>query len=200
MMETLATALRSTPPAWFPKYPRQKFEKEKEKWCEQGAAELLMPSELFSTHVKNEGVSLSSGCKLARLCQTSLTATVRTMLEIDLAPCVFAILRDGHKKSQVVPSKVGQGVLWGNPEEWDPPAELRVWRRWSSPQVKNYLCLNESFSRKGLAYQVFRSKMFGQVVSDREELDLEYIKGSHYTESMLVSIDNSPAVMSLIHL
>jgi hypothetical protein len=113
---------------------------------------------------------------------------------------VFALLREGHKKSQYIPSKAGQGVLWGEPEEWDPPAELRVWKRWSSPQVKDFLCINESFSRAGLAYQVFRSKIFGQVVSGRDELNLEYIKGSYSLEAMLISIADAPVVMTLIHL
>jgi hypothetical protein len=200
LMETLVVALRAEEPSRIETNQWPKFEEEKEQWCEQGAAELLLPEDLFFPMVNNQGISLTHGRELAGFCQTSLTATLRRMLDTDLSPCVFAILREGHKKAQYVPSKVGQGVLWGNPIEWDPPAELRVWRRWSSPQVDKFVCINESFSRDGLTYKALHSGVVGNVMEDYDTLDLENIKGRHHIEAMLVIIGNIPSVMTLIHL
>lgn len=200
MMESLVTALNSEMLSRIDIYGREKFKNEKELWCEQGAAELLMPEELFFPMAEQQGITFAAARRLAGHCQTSLTATIRRMLDADVAPCIFAILREGHRKAQYVPSKTGQGVLWGDTRDWDPPKELRVWKRWSSSQVNAFVCLNESFSRNGLAYSLLRSEKVGVVVEDYETLDLENIKGSYFVEAMLVAIENTPSIMTLIHL
>jgi hypothetical protein len=200
MMESLAVVMQSEHLPRLAADAQQELRNNKEDWCEQGAAELLMPAELFFPLVEERGLSLVTGRQLAGLCQTSLTATIRRMLETDIAACIFALLKEGHKKSQHVPSKVGQGVLWGDSADWDPPAELRVWKRWSSPQVKTFLCWNESFSRDTSIYHTLRAGVAGEIRSGHDVLDLEYIKGSHYTESMFVTIGDTPVVVALIHL
>ena len=48
LMELLVLALRSETPSRIETKAWPKFEKDKEQWCEQGAAELLMPERLFS--------------------------------------------------------------------------------------------------------------------------------------------------------
>jgi Zn-dependent peptidase ImmA (M78 family) len=200
LMESLVVALRFEQPPRFPANSRHQFEKDKENWCEQGAAELLMPAANFFPLVARQGTSLATGRSLAGLCQTSLTATLRRMLDSDLSPCIFAILREGYKKHQIVPSKTGQRVLWGVTADWDPPAELRVWKHWRSPQVMKYLCKNESFPRTSLTYQVIQSGIVGQVQQVDEILDLEHIQGLYQIEAMLVTIEKIPSVMTLIHL
>ena len=200
MMETLTAALRSEGLSHLPKDARPTFDQDKERWCEAGAAELLLPADLFFPLVEEYRTSLNTARYLAGYCHTSLTATLRKMLEADQEACIFAILRAGHKKSQFVPSQVGQTVLWGDPKEWDPPQELRVWRRWNSPQVKDYLCFNESFSRDNLAYAVLKNEAAGVIRSDYDGLDLEYIQGTYYVEAVWVSFDETPLVMTLIHL
>jgi hypothetical protein len=199
IMETLVVALRSEAPTRINPEAKMKFERDKENWCEQGAAELLMPGDLFFPKIKGGGISLVEGKQMAKLCQTSLTATIRRMLDSDVSPCIFAILHEGHKKKQIVPSKTGQGVLWGSPSEWDPSAELRVWKRWNSPQVKVFLCKNESFSRDSIAYQTLLSSDVGQINKSQDNLDLEYIKGEYLVETLLVKIEDIPSVMILIH-
>lgn len=196
IMETLVIAIRPEIPA----HSRLKFERDKEKWCEGGAAELLMPDELFFPLVKKQGINLDSSRQIAGVCQTSLTATIRRMLDSNLSPCIFALLQEGYKKHQIVPTRNGQGVLWGNSSDWDPPAELRVLRYWKSPQVKTILIKNESFSHDNLAYQVFQSGIIGKVKTGQEILELEKIQGTYLTEAMLVTIENTASVMSLIHL
>jgi hypothetical protein len=196
IMETLVIAIRPGIPA----HSRTKFERDKEQWCEGGAAELLMPSELFFPLVKKQGINLDASRHLAGVCQTSLTATIRRMLDSNLSPCIFALLQEGYKKHQIVPSKSGQGVLWGNSPNWDPPAELRVLRHWKSPQLKTFLVKNESISHDCIAYQLYQSGIIGKVTSGRESLDLEKIKGVYSTEAMLVTINKTATVMLLIHL
>lgn len=200
LMESLVVALRTEKPSRIPGNFQPQFERDKENWCERGAAELLMPTSTFFPLVAKHGISLNTGRKLAGLYQTSLTATIRRMLDSDLNPCIFAILREGHKKDQIVPSKTGQEVLWGTPADWDPPAELRVWKHWRSPQAKTFLVQNESFPRTSLTYQTLELGVVGQVQQTKEILDLAQIKGLHQIETMLVTINKVFSVMTLINL
>jgi hypothetical protein len=121
------------------------------------------------------------------------------MLDADTEPCAFVLLKEGHRKNQVVPSNSGQTVLWGDPTDWDPPAELRVWKRWISPQTQVFVCPNESISRDTSVYKTLHTQA-GVITVAEDVLDLEYIKGPFSTESMLVKINNVPVVMTLIHL
>lgn len=57
-------------------------EARKEKLCDAGAAELLMPRSSFGDRLANLGVSLAAARKLAMLYQTSLVATLIRMLEL----------------------------------------------------------------------------------------------------------------------
>jgi hypothetical protein len=200
MMEALVNALREEGHAHLAPGAQEEFEAKKETWCEFGAAELLMPAELFFPQVQEWGVSLKSARHLAEACQTSLTATVRRMIAVDDRPYLFVLLKEGHKKSEFVPSKVGQGVLWGEPADWDPPAELRVWRRWSTANKENRVVLNESFARDGTASRALQARAFGEILSGHDELDLEFIQGRRYVEAMLVTIAREPVVMALVHL
>jgi len=200
IMESLFLALQAEEQCRFPREAETRSWPEKERWCERGAAELLMPSELFYPLVSRLGVSLQSAQVLSRSCQSSLTATVRRMLASGMSRCVFVLLKQGHKKSQVVPSKSGQMPLWGNPEDWDPPAELRVWRKWSSPHDCPFVCPNESISHQTSIYQTLESGVPGQIYEGLDDLDMEYIKGPHDTESLLVRIDGEVVIMALVHL
>ena len=54
----------------------------KEKLCDAGAAELLMPQAQFQTHLAHLGTSLSTGRSLCRLYKTSLMATLIRMIQL----------------------------------------------------------------------------------------------------------------------
>lgn len=62
IMETLVTALRPN----IPSDQRMKFNQDKESWCERGAAELLMPSNLFFPIIQKEGISLKVARQIAK--------------------------------------------------------------------------------------------------------------------------------------
>lgn len=199
LMEALFCALTDEHPFRF-SVSKQALRKQKERYCEMGAAELLMPAALVFPEVQGKSLCFSEGRKLAELCQTSLTAAIRRLLEADLWPGIFMHLREAHKKNEVVPSQVGQQVLWGKPEEWDPPAELRVWKTWQSPQSKIFVCHNESVARETTVYQTLTDGIVGQVRTGYDRLEMENLKGCYYTESMLVNMSKKPTVMTLIHL
>lgn len=200
LMETLTVALRAQVFAQASRSDKMRFEKDKEDWCEQGAAWLLMPDQLFRPLVMARGISLESGRQIARISQASMTAVIRRMLETGLSPCFFALLHQSYKKRQVVPSKTGQMLLWGQAEDWDPLAELRVWRWWSSPTVKARLIYNESFPRESLAGWVYAHGQNGDIYTRRELLDLEYIEGEHEIEAVAVIISGERCVIVLGHL
>jgi Zn-dependent peptidase ImmA (M78 family) len=200
MMESLTVALRQETVWRFPKISPQMFAGEKERWCELGAATLLMPKALFFPLVQQHSVSLDVARYLAGRCGTSLTATIRRMLDANVSQTIFVLWAENHKKNEVVPTKVGQGVLWGDPAEWDPPAQLRVMRSWSAPDVNVRICQNESVSRQSSLYATLASAIPGRVNIGYENLNLEFLKKEVRTESMLVKINNAPVVMSLIHL
>ncbi len=54
----------------------------KEKWCDRGAASLLMPRESFAPRLKNLGCSIATAKKLAAAYQTSLLATLMRMMQV----------------------------------------------------------------------------------------------------------------------
>ena len=200
MMEALYIAIQNETPSRLSPNNQRLFPKDKEQHCERGAAELLMPAESFFPLVADRGTSLETARALTALFNTSLTATVRRMLDACINPCIFLLLKEGHKKNQQVPSKSGQSVLWGQPADWDPPAELRVWRQWKTANTTDIVHFNESVSHDTLIYWTLHARNAGQISTGNDTLDLEHIKRTCFTESMLVSMDHEPVVMALIHL
>ena len=188
-METLFVALQSES---SPRIPMTE-EKQKESWCEQGAAELLMPATLFFPLAQEMGISLATARSLSDRCGTSLTAAARRMLDADVEPCILVLAKEGYKRNQIAPARAG-----ANGDE--PQPELRVWRWWAAPQVKAFVCPNESISRDTSIYQTLRGGRAGQVRRGVDALDLEYIKGAYRTESMRVTMKDEPVVIALIHL
>ena len=57
-------------------------EARKEKLCDAGAAELLMPKSLFRSHIQHLGTSMETARSLSRIYHTSLIATLIRMVEL----------------------------------------------------------------------------------------------------------------------
>jgi hypothetical protein len=57
-------------------------EARKEKLCDAGAAELLMPKSLFRSHIQHLGTSMKTARSLSRIYHTSLIATLIRMVEL----------------------------------------------------------------------------------------------------------------------
>lgn len=109
----------STPPTW--QGPM------KEKWCDRGAAELLMPQAPFCAQVDALGVSLPTARTLSRTYLASFMATVLHMIDHvpgshALVVWHWAVSRADQAKSDRtgVPAKQKLRVWWGRQsKEWD---------------------------------------------------------------------------------
>lgn len=101
---------------WMPDAVIAEFTDRKERLCELGAAELVMPTHLFHEVVAQKAVDLAWVREIATRCQVSLTATVWRIIELDLAPLIFIVWQHKHKPTEYVPSQVGQLNLFGPPD------------------------------------------------------------------------------------
>jgi hypothetical protein len=116
----------------------------KEQWCERGAAELVMPTHMVLSEVQGLESGLDAGRYLARRCGVSLTAALRKLLEVKQVPGAVVVWRNGHSSGQFVPSKVGQGNLFGDPTFMDPPKKLRIGRVFPSPGLGIFIPAEKS--------------------------------------------------------
>jgi len=200
LIELLLIALKDEGRSWMSEVMFEELWRVKERLCELGAAELLMPMDLFKPLVQQEGVSMATAKKLANLCGASLTATLRRMVDTDLARCAVIRWRLTHSKSQFVPSKVGQLTLFGDATSMDPPKKLRVERVYRSPCVratKTFIPPEKSVDDSTL---IFRAYEEGVPTAGYEDLDLATLRGRFYSENRPVKIDGERRVLSLLHL
>lgn len=66
-------------------------EARKEKLCDAGAAELLMPKSLFRSHIQHLGTSMETARSLSRIYHTSLIATLIRMVELTYGEYAIAL-------------------------------------------------------------------------------------------------------------
>jgi len=66
-------------------------EARKEKLCDAGAAELLMPKSLFRSHIQHLGTSMETARSLSRIYHTSLIATLIRMVELTSGDYAIAL-------------------------------------------------------------------------------------------------------------
>ena len=66
-------------------------EARKEKLCDAGAAELLMPKSLFRSHIQHLGTSMKTARSLSRIYHTSLIATLIRMVELTSGDYAIAL-------------------------------------------------------------------------------------------------------------
>jgi hypothetical protein len=66
-------------------------EARKEKLCDAGAAELLMPKSLFRSHIQHLGTSMETARSLSRIYHTSLIATLIRMVELTYGDYAIAL-------------------------------------------------------------------------------------------------------------
>lgn len=200
LMELLFIALKDEGCSWMSEVMFEKLWRVKERLCELGAAELLMPMDLFKPLVQQEGVSMGTAEKLANLCKVSLTATLRRVVDTDLAKCAVIRWRFTHSKTQFVPSKIGQLPLFGDADSMDPPKKLRVERVYVSPSVratKTFIPPEKSVNDSTL---IFRAYDEGVPTAGYDDLDLARLRGRYYTENRPIKIGGERRVLSLVYL
>jgi hypothetical protein len=149
---------------------------EKERWCDRGAAQLLMPPQSFGARVENLGVSIDSARILALTFETSLIATLMQMMACS-----------GGSQALVV-------WHWAKARSGE---ALRVWWRAHSPQWRGgFIPRNKSVAPEsvlGLAYR------WNEFYSGTELLVLGDRSVSCHVEAQPISIGNKRCILSILH-
>jgi hypothetical protein len=111
-------------------------EARKEKLCDAGAAELLMPKVLFRSHIRHLGTSMGTARSLSRIYNTSLIATLIRMVELTIGEVAIGLWKPMESRGQsgwqlewsVVSEDWSEGLLLRGLQvtDWDLPA------RWQS--------------------------------------------------------------------
>jgi Zn-dependent peptidase ImmA (M78 family) len=97
LMELLFDAL--APVGNLPKWD----ESDKERLCDQGAADLLMPQSSFRAQLEAIGLSLETGRSLAQLYQTSLMATLVRMIQLSAEDYALVLWHEALKPIELKP-------------------------------------------------------------------------------------------------
>lgn len=200
LMELLFMALKGGGCPWMSQGTFAELWRAKERVCDLGAAELLMPVDLFMPLVEREGISMATAERLAEQCKVSLTAALRRIVDTNLAGCAVIQWRFKHSKREFVPSAVGQLPLFGDPTSMDPPMKLRVERVYVSSSIRKsnvFIPREKSVEDTTL---VFRAYVERVPTAGYDDLDLAKLRGRYYTENRPVAIDGQRMVLSLVHL
>jgi hypothetical protein len=196
LMELLFDAL-SPRSQWSARGGRLFSDRVKEKLCEEGAAELLMPLSTFVPRVVEWGVSLETGKRLAELYDVSLIATLVRSVRYGPGQHALVLWRLALKPSEqkVLPSDRQLSLF----EDWapqSPPKKLRV--RWGcSTQDKFFIPKHKSVEFDTTIYQCYES---GTTAYGTDWIDLASVYGQCYCESMPITLDREAHVLSVIHL
>jgi hypothetical protein len=169
----------------------------KERLCDEGAAELLMPLSTFGAYVNEWGVSLETGKKLANLYQVSLTAALFRTVQLGPGRHALVLWRLAHKPSEEssLPNP-NQPPLLKDYVPQPPPKKLRVW--WGcSTGNEAFIPPHKSVERET---SIHRAYEVGDVIEDVDWIDLGTVCGHCFSESMAVTVDNERCVLSVIHL
>lgn len=169
---------------------------QKERFCDKGAADLIMPLPLFGELVQLHPLTFSWAQKVAARCEVSFTATLWRIIECNLARVILVFWRYKHSPTEFVPSVVGQGNLFGEPTDMDPPKKMRVDRVFA-PANSPFIPPDKSVPNNSSIYQAF---VEGVSTDAYEQLDLVNLHGRYYVESRPFMIREERHVMSLIHL
>lgn len=168
----------------------------KERLCDIGAAEVVMPLALFRREVPRPA-AMPWIQELASRCELSLTATIWRVLETDLVPAVLVVSHCAHKPREFVPSVAGQFNLFGPPEAIDPPKKLRILRVFTAPSCSLYVPQHKSITADSSIQHCFDE---GIAVSAVDTLDIPGLSGTCWVESLPVTVGGERQVISLVHL
>jgi len=196
-MEILCQAVRQgAADDWMPDELFEDLMDNKERFCDMGAAELVMPEMLYREHVPKP-LTLAWARYFANFLGLSVTATVWRALETRELNAVLVIWRYAHKPSQKVSSSQGQLCLFGEPTEFEPPRMMRVAYRLVPESLKEFIPLNKSVPCQSTVFQAYEED---HGTEGYDELDLVGLRGRYYVESFPFRSSGERHVMSLIHL
>lgn len=160
-------------------------EDHKERLCDQGAAELLMPRSTFIPRLYELGISMNTARSLSKLCQTSLMATLVQMIRQGAGNFALVVWRYALK-----PTELKQNTA-------QPERKLRIWWRiQTSDWTGGFIPKDKSIAEDSLIWETYES---GQPRSGRELIDLGWGKIDCEIEAISIQISDVYYVLSLLH-
>jgi len=193
----LLFAAQSSAPSWSSRGRKLFSDEAKEKLCEEGAAELLMPLSTFVPYVHQWGVSLETGQRLAELYGVSLTAALLRAVRFGSGQHALVLwkLAWKPKEEKALPCS-DQLPLFEDYTPQPPPQKLRV--RWgSSTQGGPFIPPHKSVEFDTSIYQSYEQ---GSVTKSMDWVDLGTFCGYCFCESMAITLGTERHVLSVIHL
>ncbi len=169
----------------------------KEKLCNQGAAELLMPRATFLPRVLELGVSFQTGRSLAKEYNVSTTAALVQMAR--LAPGSHAVVlwrmknKPTEQRSSISPDQIS---LFEQTSNELPPKKLRV--EWSlASSNAPFIPPDKSVSESTSIYAAWASENF---IIGTDNLNLGNTHGQFKCENQPFNNNGERFVISLLHL
>lgn len=169
----------------------------KERLCDAGAAELLMPAATFLPRVRQLGASFDTARALAVEYDVSLAASLIRMATIGPGRHAVVLWRMKNKPSEIksqVPEN--QPALIEMPLARIAQQKLRV--EWSLPRdEKLFIPKDKSVSDDTLVHTAWRDHCF---TAGTEHLDLGTVHGAIFSENQPFETEEGWQVISLLHL
>jgi hypothetical protein len=169
----------------------------KERLCNEGSAELLMPRSTFAPRVIQRGVSFSTARQLAAEYQVSMTAALVQMARVGPGCHAIVLWRMKNKPSelQTQPS-TAQMTLFPDAAQSMHSKKLRVEWSLASPG-STYVPLDKSVPADSSVYQAWQS---GGFTSGCDVLELGQLRGQFRCENQSFQMEDERQVLSLLHL
>lgn len=163
-------------------------EPHKERLCDQGAAELLMPQSSFVPQLNEMGISLKTGRSLATLYQTSLLATLVRMMQYGTGNCALVMWHCALKPSE---AKQRRPVLKSQ-------KKLRVcWKIQTQDWAGGFIPKDKSIPHESIISYAYTT---GQPQQGTETIDFRGGAILCEIEAMPMRIGDRSCILSLLHL
>lgn len=168
----------------------------KERLCNEGAAELLMPRISFLPRVQQLIVSFQTARLLASEFNVSMTAALVHMARVGPGRHAVVLWRMKNKPTEIQ-NKISehQLTLFIGTEKALPPKKLRVEWSLSGPKVP-YIPPEKSVPEDSSIHAAWRDRKF---IIGEDRLDLANIAGICSCENMPFEVDDEWFVLSLLH-
>ncbi|NEQ98123.1 MAG: ImmA/IrrE family metallo-endopeptidase [Cyanothece sp. SIO2G6] len=164
---------------------------EKERLCDQGAAELLMPRSRFIADLQAEGLSLRGGRSLSKLYQMSLIATLVQMINHSSDSAALVLWHPALRKQEQRTQP--QMTADSDPPKW----KLRVWwRRCTDNWTGGFIPPNKSAPSTSLITQ---SHLSQQTKVGIEVLPLSKPPIQCRVEALPIQTSGKSCVLTLLH-
>lgn len=169
----------------------------KERLCDAGAAELLMPADTFLPRVQELGFSFDSARTLAVEYEVSLTASLIRMAAIGPGRHAVVLWRMKNKPSEIKSqAPENQLALTGMPTARIARPKLRVEWSFTRDEVP-YIPRDKSVSDDTLIHTAWRDRCF---TAGTDPLDLGSVQGVFFSENKPFETEGDWQVITLLHL